>query len=175
MRLPSHVGLIWAQSSNRVIGRNNDIPAEFDNDLAYFKETTLGSTVLMGRKTWESLPRKPLPGRVNVILTRQKDYPVPPGVQVIHSWKELKVETEKLFIIGGKNLYDLGLRYATEIHMTVNEIDVQGDVIAPSILPVKRNPHWRVKFFMHYISVKGHSVSRYVYQKETPCHPPSTK
>ena len=70
------MGLIWAQSSSGVIGRDGGIPWQLPEDLVRFKDVTMGHTVVMGRRTWESLPAKvrPLPGRRNVVLTRQADY-----------------------------------------------------------------------------------------------------
>ncbi|PRC48787.1 dihydrofolate reductase, partial [Mycobacterium sp. ITM-2017-0098] len=72
----SNLGMIWAQSSSGVIGRDNGIPWRVPEDMARFKEITMGHTVIMGRLTWESLPAKfrPLPGRRNVVVTRQADY-----------------------------------------------------------------------------------------------------
>ena len=113
MILPSRVGMIFAQSLNKVIGRDNQIPSEFPSDLAYFKEKTLNSTVIMGRKTWESLPRKPLPGRKNVVLTSQKNYPVPEDVEVISDIEDLEVTTPLLMFIGGTSVYELAKRYET--------------------------------------------------------------
>lgn len=167
-RLLTTVGLIWAQSSNGVIGRDNDIPSEFAKDFSYFKEVTLNSTVVMGRKTWESLPRKPLPNRVNVILTRQEGYKVPENVVVITSLDELNVITEKLFFIGGKDIYELGIPFANEIHVTVNEIDVLGDVFAPSIKFVTENPIWKLHDLQIIKTDKGHSITRSIYLKDLP-------
>lgn len=127
------VGLIWAQSVNKFIGKDGGIPGEFFNDLPYFRSITLGSTVIMGRKTWESLPFKPLVGRVNVVLTSDKDYQVPEGVKVIQSLEELEVTTSSVFFIGGKAVYELGFPYATEIHITHNTVAVEGDVRAPEL------------------------------------------
>ena len=78
------VGLIWAQSTSGVIGRDNGIPWRLPEDQARFKELTMGHTVVMGRLTWESLPAKvrPLPGRRNVVVTRQADY-VADGATVV--------------------------------------------------------------------------------------------
>lgn len=167
-RLPATVGLIWAQSSNGVIGRNNDIPSEFAKDFAYFKKVTLNTTVVMGRKTWESLPRKPLPDRVNVILTRQVNYKAPEGVVVIASLDELKVTTEKLFFIGGKDIYELGIPFANEIHVTLNEIDVIGDVFAPSINFVTETPDWKLTDLDIFKTDKGHLITRSIYLKDPP-------
>ncbi len=169
------VGLIWAQSSNDIIGRDNDIPSEFDNDLSYFKEVTMDSTIVMGRKTWESLPRKPLPGRVNVVLTSNKDYKVPEGVKVISRLEDLELTTSKLFFIGGKAVYELGLKYANQLFITVNHITVEGDVKAPDVFQQPRTsssfttPHgdkFNLSGVTHYQSVKGHEVKRYIFLKE---------
>ena len=81
--------LIYARSANGVIGLNNQMPWHLPEDLAHFKRTTLGCPVLMGRKTWESIPAKfrPLPGRANLVMTRQKDWQAE-GAHVVHSLEE---------------------------------------------------------------------------------------
>ena len=142
MNLPSRVGMIFAQSLNKVIGRDNQIPSEFPSDLAYFKEKTLNSTVIMGRKTWESLPRKPLPGRKNVVLTSQKNYPVPEGVEVISDIEDLEVTTPLLMFIGGTSVYELAKRYVNEIYVTYNLVFAQGDVYAPNLQDLLSSPNW---------------------------------
>ena len=126
------VGLIWAQSLNGIIGRNNEIPSEFPSDLAYFKEVTMGSTVVMGRNTWESLPRRPLPGRVNVVLSSH-ELDVPEDVSVIQNLENFDFQTESVFFIGGTSVYELGLKYANEIHVTYHCVTISGDVKAPDI------------------------------------------
>ena len=130
----SQVGLIWAQSTSGVIGRDNGIPWRVPEDQARFKELTLGHTVIMGRLTWESLPAKvrPLPGRRNVVVTRQADY-VADGATVVGSIEEALTDGET-WVIGGAQIYALALPVATRCEVT--EVDValsreDDDAVAP--------------------------------------------
>jgi dihydrofolate reductase len=128
------VGLIWAQSTSGVIGRDNGIPWRLPEDQARFKELTLGRTVVMGRLTWESLPAKvkPLPGRRNVVLTRQADY-MAAGATVVSSL-EAALTDDETWVIGGAQIYALALPMATRCEVT--EVDVtlsreDDDAVAP--------------------------------------------
>jgi dihydrofolate reductase len=127
------VGLIWAQSTSGVIGRDGGIPWRLPEDQARFKELTMGHTVVMGRLTWESLPAKvrPLPGRKNVVLTRQADY-MADGADVVTTLEDA-VDGET-WVIGGEQIYTLALPIATRCEVTEVEIDLpreDGDAIAP--------------------------------------------
>ncbi|MET0451041.1 MAG: dihydrofolate reductase [Mycobacterium sp.] len=128
------VGLIWAQSTSGVIGRDNGIPWRLPEDQARFKELTVGNTVVMGRLTWESLPAKvrPLPGRRNVVLTRQAGY-MADGATVVDNLDEA-VSDEGTWVIGGAQIYTLALPLATRCEVT--EVDVtlpreDEDAVAP--------------------------------------------
>ena len=167
MKLPSRVGMIFAQSLNKVIGRDNRIPSEFPSDLAYFKEKTLNSTVIMGRKTWESLPIKPLPNRKNVVLTSQKDYPVPEGVEIISNIEDLEVTTPLLMFIGGTSVYELAKKYVNEIYITYNLVFVEGDTFAPDLKDLLTHPNWFVESENREIK-NGVSVIYRTYKKGTP-------
>ena len=117
------VGLIWAQSTSGVIGRDGGIPWRLPEDQARFKELTMGHTVVMGRPTWESLPAKvrPLPGRRNVVVTRQADYPAD-GAEVATTLEAALTDDENWVIGGGQigpltqRLYDaiVGVQYGKE-------------------------------------------------------------
>lgn len=121
--------MIAAMAENGVIGNNNDIPWHIPEDFAYFKKVTLGCPVVMGRKTWDSLPKKPLPKRENIVITRREDY-VAEGAHVCHDIHDAlalarRVGTEEIFIIGGEQIYkaalDTGLVdkvYMTHIYKT---------------------------------------------------------
>jgi dihydrofolate reductase len=127
------VGLIWAQSTSGVIGRDGGIPWRLPEDLARFKELTTGHTVVMGRRTWESLPAsvRPLPGRRNVVLTRQADY-MADGATVVNGLDE--VHAENVWVIGGAEIYHLALPLATHCEVTEVEIDLRledDDALAP--------------------------------------------
>lgn len=146
------IALIAAMSKNRVIGINNDLPWHLPDDMKYFMETTKGHVVIMGRKNFDSLPKKfkPLPHRTNVILTRQKDYQVE-GCQVYHDMESAiefakKQGEDMLFIIGGGQIYDMAMNRADIIYLT--EIDAQienGEVFFPTMgnewEETSRTPH----------------------------------
>lgn len=132
------LGLVWAQSTSGVIGRGGDIPWRVPEDLARFKQVTLGHTVVMGRRTWDSLPARvrPLPGRRNIVLSRQKDLDVD-GAEVVGSldaaFALFETETET-WVIGGAEIYRLALPHATRCEVT--EVDVNlprddDDALAP--------------------------------------------
>ena len=128
------LGLIWAQSTSGVIGRDNGIPWRLPEDLARFKELTMGHTVVMGRLTWESLPGKvrPLPGRRNVVVTRQADY-MADGATVVGGLDEVPADDE-MWVIGGGQIYTLALPIATRCEVTEVEVDLpreDDDVVAP--------------------------------------------
>ena len=128
------IGLIWAQSTSGVIGRDNGIPWRLPEDQARFKELTLGHTVVMGRLTWESLPTsvRPLPGRRNVVLTRHADY-MADGAEVVTTLERALTDEEN-WVIGGEQIYALALPVATRCEVTEVEIDLprdDGDAVAP--------------------------------------------
>lgn len=140
---------IFAASTNGVIGSSGKLPWRVPEDLRYFKEVTAGSTVLMGMKTWDSLPEavKPLEGRVNVVLTRCPEKAAQlmrahEDVVVIHDLKAylracLKTRycggPKVIWVMGGREIYDLTMPYVTEIRVTNVHIKVDGDTRAPSI------------------------------------------
>ena len=126
------VGLIWAQSASGVIGRAGVIPWRLPEDLARFKNITLGHTVVMGRRTWESLPVRPLPGRRNVVLSRQADY-MADGAQVMSSLDDA-LSGDDVWVIGGAEIYVLALPHAARCEVT--EVDLHlprqdDDALAP--------------------------------------------
>ena len=128
------IGLIWAQSTSGVIGRDGTIPWRLPEDLARFKELTMGHTVVMGRRTWESLPRsvRPLPGRRNVVITRDPDYRAD-GADVVTSIEAALAEPQTC-VIGGSEIYHLALPAATRCEVTEVEIDLRledDDALAP--------------------------------------------
>ena len=121
--------LIWAQGNGGVIGRGNDIPWHLPEDMAHFKELTLGQTVVMGRLTWESLPERfrPLPGRRNLVVSRDGGY-LAEGAEVVTA---LPAEADG-WVIGGAQLYALALPSATVCEVTEIDVDVpDGDAFAP--------------------------------------------
>jgi dihydrofolate reductase len=130
------VGLIWAQSTSGVIGRDGGIPWHLPEDLIRFKDVTMGHTVVMGRRTWESLPAKvrPLPGRRNVVLTRHVDY-VADGATVVGDL-DAALAHDDTWVIGGSEVYHLALPAATRCEVTEVEIDLRledDDALAPML------------------------------------------
>lgn len=132
--------LIVAYAQQRVMGRNNTIPWHIAGEQAHFKRVTLGHPIVMGRKTWESLPRRPLPGRLNVVITRHTDYSAS-GAQVAHSLEAalaLCGDVEEIFVIGGAEIYALALPHATHVIATEIDADIEGDTYFPVL-----DAHWR--------------------------------
>ena len=130
------VGLIWAQSTSGVIGRGGGIPWRLREDQARFKDLTMGHTVVMGRLTWESLPAKvrPLPGRRNVVVTRQAGYTAE-GAAVVHDLPDA-VAGGDVWVIGGAQLYAQALPFADRCDVTEVEVDLTrgpGDAMAPEL------------------------------------------
>ena len=128
-----NLNLIWAQSASGVIGRDNGVPWHVPEDMARFKELTMGHTVIMGRQTWESLPAKfrPLPGRRNVVLTRQADYRAA-GAEVVTSLHDAPLDDA--WVIGGSQVYGLALPLATRCEITEVDLDLHRqdeDALAP--------------------------------------------
>jgi len=131
------IALICAMARNRVIGRGNTLPWRLPADLKYFRELTTGHALLMGRKTFESLGR-PLPNRINIVITSQRDY-APVGALVVHSLDEAMAlaathgspASPELFVIGGENLYAQMLPRADRLYITLVEAEVEGDAWFP--------------------------------------------
>jgi dihydrofolate reductase len=128
--------LIWAQSPSGVIGRDGGIPWRVPEDLVRFKELTMGHPVMMGRRTWESLPprMRPLPGRRNIVLTRNGDYQAD-GAEVATTIDQALRDPDT-WVIGGAEVYHLALPAATRCEVTEVEIDLRPedeDVLAPML------------------------------------------
>jgi len=125
--------MIWAEARDRVIGADGAIPWRIPGEQAMFKERTMGATVVMGRGTWDSLPRKPLPGRRNVVLTRDPSWTAS-GALVVHDVDGLPAADE-VWIMGGAAIYALLLPQAEHIVRTRIDLEVAGDVRAPELGP----------------------------------------
>jgi len=124
--------MIAAMANNRVIGKDNDMPWHMPADLKHFKSVTMGKPVIMGRKTFESIGR-PLPGRKNVVITRNSQWHAD-GVEVVSSTEEaLNVlsEAEEIMVIGGGNIYLQILPLATTLYLTFIDLEVEGDTQFP--------------------------------------------
>jgi len=124
--------LIVARARNGVIGASGGLPWRLPEDLAFFKRTTMGHPIVMGRKTWESIGR-PLPGRRSVIVTRDRNF-VAAGAEVVHSLEEAIQRcagTEEIFVIGGAQLYAEALSRADRLLLTEIDADFEGDTFMP--------------------------------------------
>ena len=132
------VSLIWAMSRNRVIGKDNGLPWRLPKDMKHFMASTMGKPVIMGRKTFESMG-SPLPGRANIVLTRDKNWSRE-NVEVVSTWGEgVELADEiaheagqgEVFVIGGSSVYAKALPVATRLYVTLIEGDIEGDVYFP--------------------------------------------
>jgi len=126
--------IVVAYSRNRVIGRDNDLPWRLPGDLAHFKRVTMGTPIIMGRKTWESLGR-PLPGRLNVVISRNAAYPVQ-GATLCGSLEEALQacgDAPRACIIGGEQLFRDALPLVDEIVATEIHADIEGDTFFPPL------------------------------------------
>jgi dihydrofolate reductase len=124
--------LIAALAANNVIGSNNTIPWHIPGEQKRFKEITMGHCLIMGRKTWQSIGR-PLPGRHNIVVTRNTSFTAP-GAEVVHSLEQGIAACrgdEKIFIIGGEQLYRLALGLADTLILTMLDHEVIGDACSP--------------------------------------------
>ncbi|MGV1033642.1 MAG: dihydrofolate reductase [Microbacteriaceae bacterium] len=133
----SALGLIWAQAHHGVIGRDGDMPWYVPEDLAHFKELTRGHPVIMGRRTWESLQVQPLPGRLNIVVSRG-DLDLPDGVALAHSIDEALAQADAsgadlVWGIGGATLYNELIEHADRVELTEIDVEVDGDTHAPAI------------------------------------------
>jgi dihydrofolate reductase len=142
--MPVRVAIVLARARNGVIGRDGVLPWRLKSDLAIFKEVTLGKPVIMGRKTWESLPRRPLPGRINIVLTRDGSYvdePIAKGALICERFDEaLQIAreqaeedgAEEVCVIGGADLFALALPKARRIYLTEVDAEPEGDAVTPA-------------------------------------------
>lgn len=136
----TRIALMVAASENGVIGRDNQLPWHLPKDLQHFKKTTLGKPVVMGRKTFDSIGR-PLPGRPNVVVTRQQDYQAD-GVSVasslehgleIAAQKAIESDSSEVMLIGGAELYRQGLPLVERVYLTKVHADIEGDAFFPTL------------------------------------------
>ena len=128
-----NIQLIWAQDKNSGIGKDGKLPWHISEDLKNFKSLTMNSAIIMGRKTWDSLPVKPLPNRRNIVLSSQ----LIEGVEVYHDYDTCysslrSMSLDKVFIIGGSSIYKLFFKHADYLHITfVNLMVSDIDTFAP--------------------------------------------
>ena len=128
------ISIIVAASTNNVIGANGDLPWRLPDDLKHFKAITMGKPIVMGRKTWDSIGR-PLPGRQNIVITRQADF-VAEGCDVVASLEDAAAaagDGKEVMIIGGSQIYLLALPVAERLYLTRVHAEIEGDAFFPEI------------------------------------------
>lgn len=158
--------LILARARNGVIGHHNTLPWHLPEDLAHFKRCTLGCPVIMGRKTWDSLPQKfrPLPGRLNVVVTRQLNWQAT-GAVVAHSLAQACAacpSDSTAWVIGGAELYAQAAPLASVAVVTEIDADFAGDAFAPPF-----GPDWQETTRATHRSASGLNFSFVTYQRLT--------
>jgi dihydrofolate reductase len=132
------IGLVWAESAGGVIGKDGVMPWHVPEDLAHFKAVTLDGAVIMGRKTWDSLPPRfrPLPGRRNIVITRQTEWAAE-GADTVHSLDEALslalADGEMVWVIGGAEIFALVMPLADRLEVTELRASFEGDTVAPAI------------------------------------------
>lgn len=141
------IAIYVAIAENGVIGRDGGLPWRLSTDMRRFKADTMGKPIVMGRKTWESFPRKPLPGRRNIVITRDRAYRAE-GAEIVHSLDEALAKAREgdmagageAAVIGGAEIFAQALPLADRLHITRVLAPVEGDVFFPPVDPVA----WRV-------------------------------
>jgi dihydrofolate reductase len=123
----SEIVLVVAIADNGVIGKDGGIPWRIPEDMKRFKAITMGHTVVMGRKTWDSLPKKPLPGRMNVVVTRQQDWQAEGAVAAGSLGQATAGTSGAVMVIGGGEIYERALPLASRIELTEVHRAVDGD------------------------------------------------
>ncbi|MCR4279084.1 MAG: dihydrofolate reductase [bacterium] len=152
------INLIVAVSRNNVIGKNGELPWNLPEDLKRFRQRTTGHVVLMGRKTWESIPEKyrPLPKRKNIVITRDSAYALPNDVERFTSIDDALQahQNEIIFIIGGGEIYRQTMEKSDKIFLTRVHTEIQGDIFFPEIEPeqwkeIEREDHEDYSFITY--------------------------
>lgn len=159
--------LILAKARNGVIGKDNTMPWHLPEDMAHFKRVTLGCPVIMGRKTWDSIPPRfrPLPGRLNVVVTRQQGWSEI-GAQPSSSLENalsLCEQSDNVWVMGGAQIYAQALPLANTAVVTEIDADFEGDAYAPQF-----GPEWQETSRETHTSVKGLSFSFVTYNNTKP-------
>lgn len=135
---PGGVTLIWAQARDGVIGRDGIIPWHLPEDMKFFRDATMGKPVVMGRLTWDSLPDRfrPLPGRRNIVVTRDRAWSADGATAAAGLDEALTLAGDgEVVVMGGAQIYELALPYATQLLVTEVDLGIEGDARAPRIGP----------------------------------------
>ena len=158
------VNLIYARSANGVIGKDGALPWQLPEDMAHFKRLTQGWPVIMGRKTWDSLPARfrPLPGRENIVITRQPNW-AESGASVASSFESalaLCNSSPEVWVIGGAQIYAAAESFAGRVEVTAIARDFEGDAFAPIL-----GPRWLESARENGVSSNGLHFSFITYSK----------
>jgi dihydrofolate reductase len=141
------IAFVVAASKNGIIGRDGALPWKLSSDMRFFKTITMGKPLIMGRKTWESLPRRPLPGRDNIVITRTRGYSAPGATVVSDPEAALsnaamfarRAGSDEIAVIGGGEIFALMLPRADRVYLTEVDLETEGDTRFPALDPA----HWR--------------------------------
>ena len=156
--------LIYARARNGTIGKDGQMPWHLPEDLAHFKRVTLGQPVIMGRKTWDSLPPKfrPLPGRLNIVITRQSDWQAEGALRAssIEDAMRLCGDVTDAWIMGGAEIYRQAEPLASTAVVTEIDRDYEGDVFAPTL-----SPAWHEVQRESHVAANGLAFSFVTYQQ----------
>jgi dihydrofolate reductase len=153
------LAMVVAMDQNRLIGADNGLPWRLPDDMQWFVQQTMGKPVIMGRKTYDSIPAKfrPLKGRLNIVLTRDHRYEAP-GAMVVHSVEAALAaarDVEEIIIGGGANLYTQLLPQTSRLYLTLVEAELEGDAYFPEI----DWPAWRETFRQHHPADERHNFT----------------
>ncbi len=164
---PARLHLIYARAANGVIGHRGALPWHLPEDLAHFKRTTLGCPVIMGRKTWDSLPARfrPLPGRANIVVTRNASWSAE-GALVAHSLqaaRDLCPPDSNAWVIGGAQIYAQALALARSVVVTEIDQNFEGDAFAPEL-----GPEWLETQREAHVSTVGMPFAFVTHQQANP-------
>ncbi len=162
----SRINLIFARAANGVIGKDNTMPWHLPEDLAHFKRLTQGCPVVMGRKTWDSLPPRfrPLPGRSNIVITRQGDWQAEGALRAASLPEALRLcgEVPDIWVIGGADIYRQAEPLAVRAEVTEIAQDFEGDAYAPVL-----GPAWQETARAPHVAASGLSFAFVTYQKKS--------
>ncbi len=163
------INLIFARAANGVIGKDNSMPWHLPEDLAHFKRLTQGCPVIMGRKTWDSLPPRfrPLPGRSNIVITRQSDWQAEGAVRAssLQDALHLSGDVPEVWVIGGAEIYRQAEPIAVRAEVTEIAQDFAGDAYAPNL-----GTGWTETAREQHLSAKGMAFSFASYQQNPDIH-----
>lgn len=160
------IHLIYARAANGVIGLNNTMPWHLPEDLAHFKQLTHGSPVVMGRKTWDSLPARfrPLPGRTNIVVTRNAEWQADGVLRASSLEEALQIGAQHgdtVWVMGGAQIYAQALPLADVVEVTIIDQDFAGDAYAPTL-----GPEWVPATRQDHVSAQGLAYSFVQYQRQ---------